>query len=50
MIKILYAAGPGDIVQTYKYWLNGVDDPSQVALTYSKQFYEFREPAIKFPM
>ncbi|MFN3880720.1 MAG: glycosyltransferase family 4 protein [Nitrincola lacisaponensis] len=43
MKKILYAAGPGDIIQTYRYWIKGIDDPSQVALTYSKQFYEFCE-------
>ena len=25
---------------TYQYWLNGQDDPSQVSVTYSGQFYE----------
>jgi glycosyltransferase involved in cell wall biosynthesis len=40
-IRILYAAGPGDIVGTYRHWAAGRDDPSQVAVTYSSQFYDF---------
>ena len=40
-MKILYAAGPGNIVETYRYWKRGQHDPSQVALTYSEQFYQF---------
>ncbi|WP_417585042.1 glycosyltransferase family 4 protein [Nitrincola sp.] len=43
MKGILYAAGPGDIIQTYRYLTEGINDPSQVAFTYSKQFYEFCE-------
>jgi glycosyltransferase involved in cell wall biosynthesis len=39
--RILYAAGPGDVIGTYKHWKAGRDDPSQVAITYSGQFYEF---------
>jgi glycogen synthase len=39
-LRILYAAGPGDIIGTYEYWVKGQDDPSQVAVTYSSQFYE----------
>ena len=39
-LRILYAAGPGNIIGTYNYWVEGRDDPSQVALTYSSQFYE----------
>jgi glycogen synthase len=39
-LRILYAAGPGDIVGTYRHWKSGEDDPSQVAITYSAQFYE----------
>src|SRR4051812_45960868 len=38
--RILYVAGPGDVIGTYRYWLEGRDDPSQVALTYSGQFYD----------
>ncbi len=37
---IAYAAGPGDIVKTFRYWQNGRDDPHQVAITYSGQFFE----------
>ncbi len=37
--RILYAAGPGDVIGTYRHWKAGRDDPSQVAVTYSGQFY-----------
>lgn len=39
-LRILYAAGPGDVLGTYRHWKAGKDDPSQVALTYSGQFYD----------
>ncbi|WP_017719085.1 glycosyltransferase family 4 protein [Kamptonema formosum] len=39
-LRLLYAAGPGNIIGTYSHWVNGRDDPSQVAITYSSQFYE----------
>jgi len=39
-LRILYAAGPGDVVGTFRHWKQGYDDPSQVAITYSGQFYE----------
>ena len=39
-LRILYAAGPGNVVETYRHWIKGQDDPSQVAITYSAQFYE----------
>jgi glycosyltransferase involved in cell wall biosynthesis len=39
-LRILYAAGPGDIIGTYHHWKAGRDDPSQVAITYSSQFYD----------
>ncbi|MFQ4142283.1 glycosyltransferase family 4 protein [Chlorogloeopsis sp. ULAP02] len=39
-LRILYAAGPGNVIGTYKYWVNGQDDPSQVCVTYSGQFYD----------
>jgi glycosyltransferase involved in cell wall biosynthesis len=38
-LRILYAAGPGDVIGTYHHWKAGRDDPSQVAITYSGQFY-----------
>lgn len=38
--KILYAAGPGNIIGTYRHWLNKQDDPAQVSVTYSGQFYD----------
>lgn len=39
-LRILYCAGPGDVVGTYRHWRAGYDDPAQVAITYSGQFYE----------
>jgi glycogen synthase len=39
-LRILYAAGPGDVVTTYRHWKDGRDDPSQMSITYSSQFYE----------
>ena len=38
--RILYAAGPGNVIGTYEYWVKGEDDPSQVSMTYSGQFYD----------
>ncbi|MDX2034412.1 MAG: glycosyltransferase family 4 protein [Blastocatellia bacterium] len=40
MLRILYAAGPGDVIGTYRHWLAGQDDPSQVSMTYSGQFFD----------
>lgn len=39
-LRILYASGPGDVIGTYKHWVNGQEDPSQVSVTYSSQFYD----------
>ncbi len=39
-LRILYAAGPGNVIGTYDYWVKGQDDPSQVSVTYSSQFYD----------
>ena len=39
-LRLVYAAGPGDVVGTFRHWKEGRDDPSQVAITYSGQFYE----------
>ena len=39
-LRILYAAGPGNVLGTYRHWREGKDDPTQVAITYSGQFYE----------
>jgi glycosyltransferase involved in cell wall biosynthesis len=39
-LRVLYAAGPGDVIGTYSYWVKGQNDPSQVSKTYSSQFYE----------
>jgi glycosyltransferase involved in cell wall biosynthesis len=38
-MRLMYAAGPGDIIGTFRHWREGRDDPGQVAMTYSGQFY-----------
>ncbi len=39
-LRILYVTGPGDIIGTYRYWEKQQDDPAQVSVTYSGQFYD----------
>lgn len=38
-MKIYYDAGPGDVAGTFHHWESGVDDPNQIAKTYSSQFF-----------
>ncbi len=37
---LAYAAGPGDVVTTFRQWQKGLNDPHQVAITYSGQFFD----------
>src|SRR5271170_1460025 len=39
-LRILYAAGPGDVIRTYRHWAAGEYDPTQVAMTSSGMFYD----------
>ncbi len=39
-MKIVYAAGPGNVIGTFDYWRKGQDDPSQVSMTFSGQFFD----------
>ena len=39
-LRILYSAGPGDVIATYRHWALGEDDPTQLSMTYSGMFYE----------
>ena len=39
-IRLMYAAGPGNVTGTYQHWKSGQDDPSQVSVTYSGQFLD----------
>lgn len=39
-LRLYYAAGPGDVVTTFRHWLAGEDDPRQFACTYSSQFFD----------
>ncbi|MDZ4151850.1 glycosyltransferase family 4 protein, partial [Methylicorpusculum sp.] len=37
---VAYAAGPGDVIGTFVHWQSGQVDPSEVAETYSGQFFQ----------
>lgn len=39
-MRIFYAAGPGDVAGTYAQWRMGFDDPKEVSVTYSSQFFD----------
>ena len=40
-LRVFYAAGPGDIIGTYRYWKQNQADPSIPGLTDSGQFYDW---------
>jgi len=39
-MRVVYLAGPGDIIRTYGYWKNGLNDPNEMNVTYSSQFFD----------
>lgn len=39
-LRVFFVAGPGDVIGTYQHWRRRLDDPSEVALTYSGQFFD----------
>ena len=39
-LRIYYAAGPGNVIGTYRLWKEGQDDPSQVNMTISGSFLD----------
>jgi glycosyltransferase involved in cell wall biosynthesis len=42
-LRIFFAAGPGDVIATYRHWQSRVEDPTEIVPTYSGQFYELCE-------
>lgn len=42
-IRVFYAAGPGQLIDSHKHWRNGGHDPNLTALAYSSQFAAFCE-------
>lgn len=42
-IRIVYAAGPGDVAGTYRSWATGKHDRTEFAKTYSGDFFTFCE-------
>lgn len=39
-LRVLYAVGPENAIESYNCWLKGENVSSQVSITYSSQFYE----------
>jgi glycosyltransferase involved in cell wall biosynthesis len=39
-LRILYAAGPGNVMGTFQHWKEHHDDPTQVNMTLSGMFYD----------
>lgn len=39
-LRISFCGGPGDVVGTYEYWRNGLQDPRVPSVTYSSQLFE----------
>ena len=39
--RIFYAAGPGNIIATHRFWKENKRNPTQVSLTYSGQVQDF---------
>jgi glycosyltransferase involved in cell wall biosynthesis len=38
--RIFFISGPGDVVGTFRHWKQGHDDPSQMSVTWSGQFFD----------
>lgn len=38
--KVFYAAGPGDVVGTFRCWERGLDDSNELAVCYSAMFFD----------
>lgn len=38
-LRMLYLAGPGNVISTYQFWKKGEHDPTESNITYSGQFY-----------
>lgn len=41
--RIVYLAGPGNVISTYQFWKKGEHDPKELNVTYSGQFYSVCE-------
>jgi glycogen(starch) synthase len=40
-LRVFYALGPGDVVDSYRKWSVGLDCNSETSLTFSGQFFDF---------
>jgi glycogen(starch) synthase len=39
--RIFFAAGPGNVIEAHNNWRKGVEDPSQMSITFSSEFEKF---------
>ena len=39
-MRVFYAAGPGRVINTYRHWVRGEDDPGVPDVAYSWQFFD----------
>ena len=39
--RVVFAAGPGNVIQAHRHWRAGVADPSQMSSTFSGEFADF---------
>jgi glycogen synthase len=39
-LRLFYAAGPGNVIQSYHFWKKGIDDPNLIGFADSSGFYE----------
>ncbi len=37
---VFYAAGPGDVISTFGFWKQGIDDPNETSVAYSWMFFD----------
>lgn len=40
-LRIIFAAGPGNVIDAHKFWRAGLADPSQMSVTFSSEFEAF---------
>jgi glycogen(starch) synthase len=38
MLRIFFAAGPGNVIGAHRHWRDGVPDPGQMSITFSSEF------------
>jgi glycogen synthase len=44
--RIIYLAGPGDVIHSYNYWKRSERDPSEVSITFSSQVQDYANEVV----